>query len=565
MWSRDGQTGVVFNGEIYNDQELREDLEARGHVFHTDHSDTEVLIHGYREWGQDLPARLNGMFAFVIFDKNKDQLFLARDRFGEKPLYYFSSENLFAFASEVGALLAHPKLANSPISEDAVRKLFAWGYLPGSRSIYQGVYRLPAGCQMTLGVISGELCLSRYFRYQIMPEHAWLERSRESLSEELSALLETAVRRRLVSDVPLGVFLSGGIDSSLISVFAGRHTPHPIRTFTIAFNEPSYDESVYARMVADHIGSEHLQRDLSMDSAFSLIPEVLAKMDEPLGDPSILPTSLLAGFARETVIVALSGDGGDELFAGYDPFKALKSAGIYEQCVPGFLHRAFRWAAGQLPKTGKNMSFDFRLRRFLMGLSYPKEVRLPIWMAPLEPRDLPEVLGSDGDVKHLYEEALSYWHACPSDNAVDKASEFFTSFYLPDDILLKTDRASMFSSLEARSVFLDNELADFAARLPNAFKLAKGETKAILRDAAKRILPREIVDRPKKGFGIPLRDWLRALPADHYRDLPGVDPKALERMRSEHLSGSEDHRLFLWNALALKCATSSPELAEQVQ
>ncbi|HEV2099377.1 MAG TPA: asparagine synthase (glutamine-hydrolyzing), partial [Stellaceae bacterium] len=326
MWNEDGRIGVVFNGEIYNHLELRSELERKGHLFRSDHSDTEALVHGYEEWGEGLPERLNGMFAFAVIDRVRGCLFLARDRFGEKPLYYAHRARLFAFASELGALARHPGIG-ACADLGALQKLFAYGYIPAPHAYYRGTRKLPGGHHLTFDIRSGSLTLKAYWRFRVEPDEALGERDEPRLIEELRHLLARAVERRLVSDVPLGLFLSGGVDSGSILALAARAVPAArLKTFTVGFTEPSFDESPIARELAGAFGTDHHERLLDLDAACALIPCVLGRLDEPLADPSILPTYLLSAFTREAVTVALSGDGGDELFAGYDPFGALAPA-----------------------------------------------------------------------------------------------------------------------------------------------------------------------------------------------------------------------------------------------
>ena len=553
MWNEDASVCVLFNGEIYNQAELRAELLALGHVFRTDHSDTEVLVHGYEAWGEGLPARLNGMFAFVVWDRPRRRLFAARDRFGEKPFYYTARSGFFAFASELSALIRHPAVDRT-IDPRALQKFFAYGYIPAPNALYRGARKLPGGCSLTLDLADFSLREKRYWRFAIeADEHAPDDRIRE-LAEELRALLDRAVTRRLVSDVPLGVFLSGGIDSSTILALAARHRPPAsLDTFTIGFNEASFDESRYAREVATAVGTRHHERILDFDAARDLAAEVLARLDEPTGDASILPTYVLCAFARETVTVALSGDGGDELFAGYDPFAALAPAAWYDRLVPPPVHLLLRRMTGMLPHATTNMSLDFKLRRALMGLSYPPHVRLPVWMSPLEPARMGALFDAPLPIDELYSEAIEVWDNARAKNPVDRTLEFFTNFYLPDDILAKTDRAAMMVSLEARAVFLDNDVVDFCARLPHRYKYRRGVRKYLLRRAADGLVPETVLKRPKKGFGVPLARWLRQMPpARPLSAVPGVRPAWIAERWSAARHGQEDERLLLWSWLSLQ-------------
>ena len=551
MWNEDGQIGVVFNGEIYNHAELRAELEGKGHRFVSDHSDTEVLVHGYEEWGKDLPARLNAMFAFAILDLSRRELFLARDRFGEKPLYYCARPGLFAFASELKALASHGAVPRA-MDPTSLQKFFAYGYLPAPRSMLEGTAKLPGGHWLSFDLDSGALRVRSYWQFALEPDFALTEKDEPRLVDECAALLQQAAKRRLMSDVPLGIFLSGGLDSSSILASLGNVLPPAsISTFTIGFDEPSFDESEPARIVARHVGTKHHERHFDLATARDLIPSVLSRFDEPLGDSSLLPTYLLSASTREKVTVALSGDGGDELFAGYDPFLAIGPAELYSRLMPRIGHGLLCRLADLMPISHANMSLDFKLRRSLMGLSHPASMWLPVWMAPLDPKEAIELFESPVRADEVYSEAIALWERNPRRPPVDRALEFFTQFYLQDDILMKVDRAAMMCSLETRAVFLDNDLVDFCQRLPTQFKLRGSERKYLLKKVARRLLPAKIVDRKKKGFGIPLAKWLQEVPVDPpLVRLPGMRTDYARRAFVKHRSGAADHRLFLWSWLA---------------
>jgi asparagine synthase (glutamine-hydrolysing) len=565
MWTADGEIGVVFNGEIYNHSELRAELKARGCRFVTDHSDTEVLLHGYREWGESFVERLNGMWAFVIYDRARKRLFGSRDRFGKKPLYYFHEGDTFGWASELSALLQHPRCPRD-LSTLALKKYFAYAYIPAPRSIYERVWKLPGGCSFTYDLTMGELKTWRYWAFVLEPDQAILSDPSKSetlahcqdrfgaapgdLEDSLRRVLERAVKRRLMSDVPLGVFLSGGIDSSAIAALAAEHVPPgQLNTFAIGFNEPSFDESSYARRVAKDLGTQHHEEILDLDKSVALLPEIVGKLDEPLGDGSLLPTYLLSRFTRQHVTVALGGDGGDELFAGYDPFRALEKAALYAKLVPRPVHEAIRLVAARLPVSHQNLSLDFKIKRTLMGLSYPPPIWNAVWMSALEPRDLAQLFREPCDQEEIYSEAIEAWDRCAQPNLVDRALQFWTNLYLQDGILAKVDRASMMNSLEARSPFLDIEVVDLARRIPWQLKLHQGQTKYILKKALAPLLPREIISRKKKGFGMPIGRWLREgrFEFDHGRTFPHLNVAYAEQKHAAHMTGRADERLFLWS------------------
>jgi asparagine synthase (glutamine-hydrolysing) len=552
MWDAGKDICVVYNGEIYNHSALRSELEDLGHRFLSGHSDTEVLIHGYREWGEALPGKLNGMFAFTIYDRKRRRIFMARDRFGEKPLYYMQGREVFAFASELTALISHSAVS-AEVSMTGLRKLLGYGFIPSPHTLYQDCRKLPAGHYLVFDLADLSLSVKPYWQFQLNPDPSLERRDHNDLAEELRGLLREATARRLMSDVPLGLFLSGGIDSSAILALATDAQPKDqIHAFSIGFKEASFDELGYAKAVAESFGVHHHWEVLTLEKARDLLATVLGRMDEPLADPSILPTYLLCRFARKKITVALSGDGGDELFAGYDPFKALKLADWYEKLTPAPLHRLARGFVKLLPRSDKNMSLDFKLGRTLQGLSYPWPMRNPVWMAPCDPQQLSELLQEPADPEDIYEEAIACWRQTPG-NLVDKTLTYFTRFYLTEDILHKVDRAAMMTSLEARAVFLDNDVVDFCQRLPSSLKYHKGTRKYLLKQAMQGVLSDDILNRPKKGFGVPASKWLRELKHEHTADgLPAIAAGPVKNLWHEHAGGQADHRLALWTLMALR-------------
>lgn len=552
MWTADGDLGVVFNGEIYNFAELREELTKLGARFLTDHSDTEVLLHGYRHWGDAFVERLNGMWAFVIYDRGRKRLFGSRDRFGKKPLYLLDRPDLFAFASELTGLVAHRQVRTS-ISPLALKKYFAYGYIPAPHSIYAEVSKLPGGFSFEYDIVSRRMRKWKYWDFVLEPLEGDTSGQEEAWCDELCDLLAKAVKRRLVSDVPIGAFVSGGIDSSAVAAYAALALgPGKLNTFCIGFHEPSFDESGYARRAAEHIGSRHHERMLSIDLARQLVPEVLGRLDEPMADSSIIPTYLLCGAAREKVTVAIGGDGADELFAGYDPFLALRYAKFYASIVPRPIHRGILMAASRIPVSHRNMSFDFKVKRTLQGLSYPPRLWCPAWMATVAPGDLAECVGTAVELEEVYSEAIQLWEEDGERSLVDKVLRFYTKLYLQDDILCKVDRASMMHSLEVRAPFLDIELVDFVRRLPASAKLHGGETKWLLKKALGRVLPPDIIQRRKKGFGVPIGQWFQEGSLTTPKVSPELVPQAFSAARLQrHVTGRSDERIFLWGHAVL--------------
>ncbi|MFV0416529.1 MAG: asparagine synthase (glutamine-hydrolyzing), partial [Chthoniobacterales bacterium] len=539
---------VIFNGEIYNHAELRRELEIEGCHFASDHSDTEVLLHAYAKWGAKLQDRLNGMWAFVIYDAEKKQLFGSRDRFGKKPFYYFQSGDTFAFASELSALLEHPNCPRS-ISTIGLQKFFAYSLIPAPHSIIEGVHKLPAGHCFHFDLQSRNLKLQSWWEYRLEPDEALANRSADFLAEELRERLQTAVSRRLIADVPLGVFLSGGIDSTGVTALAARIRPAAeVSTFSIGFDEASFDESSYAQAAAESIGTKHHCEKLKLADSCKLLPTLLQNIDEPQGDNSLLPTWLLCRSARKHVTVALGGDGGDELLAGYDPFKALSPARKYQSVIPKNIHPALRGLANFFPVSHRNMSLDFKVKRMLRGLSYSAPCWLPAWMGALEPKEINDYFGSSLSSEELYSEAIAAWNSESATNDIDRASQYFIKVYLQDGILAKVDRASMLNSLEVRAPFLDIELVDFIRKLPPHLKYRNGSGKYLLRSALREVVPDFVLERKKKGFGSPVGAWFRQGLQSENTD---KNNSFAVKRQAAHRSGKKDERLFLWAQYAL--------------
>jgi asparagine synthase (glutamine-hydrolysing) len=552
MTTLDEQLVVTFNGEIYNHAELRANLEARGHRFKTDHCDTEVLLYGYREWGPGLLEKLNGMWSFAIYDRAKGEVFLSRDRFGKKPLFYYSDDHSFVFASELTALRLHPAVPEN-VDPEALQKFFAYGFIPAPWALLARVKKLPAGHWMKVAVQGLRCEIRKYWEFELDPFETIPQHPERTWGEELVQRLDEAVRCRLQADVPVGVFLSGGIDSTAIATLAARHHPS-IETFSIGFEERSFDEREFARLGAETANTRHHEEVLSPERYLNWALATAGKLDEVMGDSSILPTALVSKLAREHVTVALSGDGSDELFAGYDPFRALKPARLYSAVTGGKVNRTIRALAERLPVSHANMSLDFKLKRMLRGLSYTKQYWLPAWMGPLDPQEIGDLFGSKPDPEELYAEAIAAWNHPSAKNDVDRTIQFYVRLYLQDDILVKTDRASMMHRLEARCPFLDINVVDFARRIPASYKLRGGVTKYILKEAVRGLIPDRIIDRPKKGFGIPIGNWFKngdlnlsssAVPKE-------MDWSWVNRRLADHRAGRRDDRAMLWCAWLLQ-------------
>jgi asparagine synthase (glutamine-hydrolysing) len=554
-----GATSVVLNGEIYNYRELRAELEARGHTFRSA-SDTEVLPHLYEEHGTRMLEHLNGMFAFALWDAQHRRLFLARDPFGEKPLYWGVFAGKLLFASEPKVLLAHPAVTTS-VNLDALRQYLAFDYVPAPLSIYKGIQKLPAAHALTLE--DGKIETWRYWQ----PSYRKLDPAptEDEAAERVRELLADSVRLRLVADVPLGVLLSGGVDSSAIAALAVRASASTVKTFSISFAEKSFDESAYARGVADFLGTDHHEERLSANLAADLVGEIGSWMDEPLSDPSVVSTYLLSRFTRQHVTVALGGDGGDEIFAGYQMYHGHKIARAYER-VPQLLRRfVVEPAIRRLPVKTKNLSFDFKARRFVEGMQTDEQVaRHHIWFGSFSPAAQERLLTDE--VKRearadVYADARALLADCDARDAVEQMQYLDTKLYLAEDILAKVDRASMSVSLEVRAPFLDRRVFEYAASLPADYKLHGSTTKYILKRAIAPLVPAFVTRRGKKGFGVPVADWLKGRLRPLARDLLSparlarhglFDSAYVARLQDEHERGVANHRKLLWTLLVFE-------------
>ncbi|MFP5258144.1 MAG: asparagine synthase (glutamine-hydrolyzing) [Acidobacteriota bacterium] len=554
MATADGELVVTYNGEIYNHLELRRELTRRGHRFVSDHSDTEILLHGWREWGEELPSRLNGMWAFALYDKPRGLLFCSRDRFGKKPFFYAAVPGFFAFASELTSLIAHPLLADRSISRASLRKYFAYGFIPAPNALYAGTRKLPGGADLLVDVRDPVPRLRRWWTFHLEPDPSLASGPESAVAGRVLELLDAATARRLMSDVPLGIFLSGGVDSSAVTALAARHAPD-IRAFSIGFDDPAFDESQKSRLAAAALGVARHEARLTLEAALALMPEIVSRLDEPMGDVSLIPTALLCRETRQHVTVALGGDGADELFAGYDPFRAVRAAEWYSRLVPRPVHRALALLAARLPVGHGYMAASFKANRFLRGLSHAQKLWNPVWLGPLDPAELADLFAEPIDPEELYSEAIEVFDGCCSPDMVDRTMEFYTRLYLQDDILVKTDRAGMMHSLEVRAPFLDIELVDYLRTIPASLKYRHGTTKYILKKALEAVLPRQVIYQKKQGFGVPIGRWLAtgALPLGRPSPLEaGLRAAAVEARVAEHRAGRADHRLFLWNLWVLR-------------
>jgi len=548
--NEDGSCVVVQNGEIYNYRELKRELEGRGHRFATD-SDTEVLVHGYEEWGKVFVERLRGMFAIALWDKRRQRLLLARDRFGIKPLYYRHHDGGLSFASELKAMLEQPGFSRE-IDPQAVSAYLAFNSIPAPLTIFKEAHKLPPGHLLVWE--RGAVALRRYARPGPPPAQEVRGGSADALAAELREVLDDSVRAHLVADVPVGVLLSGGVDSGGLAALASRHVDEPLRTFSIGFEEEGFDELSRARLVAERYGTDHHELILRPD-AIELFPKLVESFDEPFGDSSALPTYLVSELAVGEVKVALSGEGGDELFGGYYTYVA----DLLARRV-GRLAALARPLAEALPSRTGRVGFDYKAKRFARAAALPPLERHHGWKEIFSAQARAELAGpgaSPWDPLDLYRQRYAETAGA---EPLARMQDVDLGIYLVDDLLVKTDRLSMAHSLELRVPFLDPKVAEFALSLPTNLKVRGFAKKRLLRRALEPLLPREIVHGRKQGFSIPIAGWLRGPLEPFAREVLApstiarqglLDPAAVTPLLDRHKAGQEDLSRQIWGLMAL--------------
>lgn len=573
MCSADGRYMLAFNGEIYNYKALLTELEGLGHAFRG-HSDTEVMLAAFTEWGiEGGLARFNGMFAFALWDREERVLHLSRDRLGEKPLYYGWMGGALLFGSELKALRAHPRFRGR-VSRDALSLYLRHNYIPAPYTIYEGVHKLPPGTRIVLeegGASSGPI---PYWSAREAAERGVAEPfggSEDEAIQELDVLVRDSVALRMVADVPLGAFLSGGIDSSTVVSAMQAQSERPVKTFSIGFHEEAYSEAEHAKKVARHLGTEHTELYLTAGETMDVIPRLPHMYDEPFSDSSQIPTHLVSALAREHVTVSLSGDGGDELFGGYKRYLLGRDLWGRIGRVPRPGRRAVGRALAAVPAETLDRRLGGRLSHLAGRYGRNGAVGDKLHkLAGLLSVEGPEAM-YHGMVSHWREPASLVLGATEPPTALTDRSRWAdvgdfthqmmyldTVSYLPDDILAKVDRASMAVSLEGRVPFLDHRLVEFAWSLPLSMKVRDGQGKWVLRRVLDRYVPRELIERPKMGFGVPVGDWLRGplrgwaeglLSEGRLREEGYLDPAPIREKWDEHLSGRRNWQGHLWDVL----------------
>jgi asparagine synthase (glutamine-hydrolysing) len=566
MPNEDGSVQVVFNGEIYNHDDLRRLLTGRGHTFRT-RCDTEAIVHAYEEWGEACVERFNGMFALAVWDGRKDELFLARDRIGIKPLYLHEGPEGVIFGSELKAVISSPGV---PLEwdEEAVDDFLTYEYVPGERTIVKNVRKLAPGTS----ILFGRDRPPRRRRFWKLEAGITPPGTPAQAEAELRERLDASVRRRLMADVPLGAFLSGGIDSSLIVGLMSQASDLPVRTFSLGFRNESYNELPYAREVAEAFSTLHREEVVS-PAVGEMAGELAGMFDEPFGDVSSFPTHLVSRLAREEVTVALSGDGGDELFAGYDAYRAHRWAHRIRWLTRGWPWQAVDALLDRVPPTEAKKGKVNLAKRFAQGLRLPRDLEHARWWVFM---DLAERrrLYSEGFRRSLGDrDPFGHYRERMSEGAeagfsgLQRQLYADVTGYLPDDILVKVDRMSMAVSLEARVPFLDHEVVEYAMAIPAEWKLAS-TSKQILKSAFRDLLPPGIVERKKEGFSMPMKNWLKdplrplmeeLLEERRVRERGWFEPSRVQALQAEHLAGRANHAHRLWCLMSLELSMEGLE------
>lgn len=558
MTNEDGSLWLTYNGEIYNFQEVRQELEGRGHVFRSA-CDTEVILHAYESWGTECLERFNGMFAFALWDARRRRLWLVRDRLGIKPLFYLHRSDRLIFASEIKAILCDPSV-DRRVDLVALHHFLSLNYTPAPFSLFAGVRQVLPG-HFLLVEADGQSHEQAYWDVSYAHQR---DGDEADLLEQFDAELSAAVKRRLISDVPLGAFLSGGVDSSAVVYWMAHQSQQPVRTFSIGFPEKTYDELPYARDVAKACRAVHHERIVTPDAA-KLLPRIVWHAEEPTADSSMLPVYCLAEMTREQVTVALSGDGADELLAGYETYQAFYAARLYRFLPRLFRQRLIKPLVDRLPISDTKVSLDFKLKRFVRGAELDREAQHAYWRMIFDEEMKRELYTEEVrravrgvETVDLYREVFARAEAA---HPLDRMLYVDTRFYLPNDMLVKLDRMTMAHSLEARVPFLDHRLVEFAASIPPRFKLKQGRVKKyLLKAAVHRRLPDISVWRKKQGFNVPKGLWfkghLREFVFDHLsprriQRMGFFEEEPVTRLLNEHVGGKRDHSHQIWGLLCL--------------
>lgn len=556
IFSNDKNYVIVHNGEIYNYKELKSQLVNKGYFFDTK-SDTEVIVNLYQQYGKECFKKLNGMFAFAIYDIKRDSLIIARDRYGIKPIYYYKKDSIFIFASELKGIKSHPDI-ECEISNKAVDLYFTMEYIPTPLSIYKNIFKMEQGSYLT--VTKQKIKKEKWYDFQ--SNSNIITKNRNEYIEDLDYLINESVKLRMRSDVPIGTFLSGGLDSSLISYYVSKNSSKKLKTFHIGFENSSFDETEYSEDVSRFLDTEHYSNIFTMEELATLLPKIWSNMDEPFSDASLLPTFMLSYQTKKEVTVSLSGDGGDEIFGGYPTYFAHRIANNF----PSFLIPLFFSIIKRLPVNYDNISFDFKLKKFFSALQYPPIFRHQYWMGSFDyhiknkgyKTDYLNKTESGNYIQRFFEKMTNEY-----ENNPDWDFHLYQDmkYYLNDDMLVKVDRASMANSLEVRVPFLDHNIVEYMSSVPKEMKYNGLTSKFILKKLAINYLPKNIVYRKKKGFGIPIGIWFNSFLKSELKDII-KNPNSFihnffsmsftRKIMKNHFEKKYDNRKLLWTLFVIE-------------
>ena len=549
MFSNDKNYILIFNGEIYNFNELKNQLKEKGFVFYTKNSDTEVILNGYLCWGEDISLKLNGMWSFIIFDKKKNKIFFSRDRFGEKPIFYYFKNNTLIFSSELQVFKNLDIDLN--INYYNLAKYSAHGYFPSDLTPYNNIKKVPAGFHGFFNIDKSNFTIKEYWKFLLEPDYLTKE---NQWCDRIYSLLENSVKKRLVADVPVGVFLSGGLDSSIITYLAAKNSSSKINTFSIRFQDESFSEIKYSNLISKKFNTNHLIELINSKDINSIFNDFLSKIHEPISDSSLLSFYVLCKLAKTKVKVVLGGDAADELFAGYSTFKAIKYVEILKKYKFYNFFSLIKNVPNFLPTNYSYMNYKFKLQRFFKFDG--KDVRLSHcdWLSPLSIEEIRIIFNLKKlNKEEIYSEAINDWDNKNKNlDLVDKSLEFYTNSFLKNQILVKVDRLSMINSLEVRSPFLDYEFIDCVRAIPSKLKYKNGVGKYILKKTFEKNFGKKFTYRNKIGFSAPISNWIKNKNIDfQIRSSKLFNNYLINDKLNEHNLMKNENRLFLWNILML--------------
>jgi asparagine synthase (glutamine-hydrolysing) len=556
IYNEDRSIRIVFNGEIYNFKDLRQDLLARGHRFYTN-TDTEVIIHSYEEYGDQFPAYLNGMFAFALHDKIKQKIVLVRDHLGIKPLFYYNDGTNLIWGSEIKAILASERVPRM-LNYNALGEFLSWEYVPGDATLFAGIHKLLPGHILEWSLSTGKCAISEYWDVPVQDNTGEATISKQEWADRIDQKITECVHRQMVSDVPLGAFLSGGVDSSLVVASMGK-----AETFSIGFDDPSYNELAWARKVADHLCLNH-KDDIIRPDVFELFEHLMYFMDDPIGDFSIFPTYLVSKHARKHVTVSLSGDGGDELFGGYETYVADQAAKIYSLLPSAVRCNIQKHLIGHLKPRPQKKGFINKVIRFTEGVSYPPELghaRWRLFLSDALRKTMFTTQALEKMDKQVEKHIADLFKRTGGLGDINRNLYVDVKSYLVDNCLVKMDRMSMAVSLEARVPLLDKELVELAFRVPDKLKVMRGRTKILLKKIASRYVPKECVYRPKEGFSIPIKNWLskellplvnELLSTEKIRSQGIFRVDTVDKLKADHFQNRTNNSHILWSLIVFQ-------------